>query len=72
MLRTIFTLVLVVTAEYMGFTPKGEALLGPSRNMVMVAIGVMGVLQIYRAASVWQARMRGDRLKEVEKKPLGI
>ena len=72
MIRTIFTLVLVVTAEYMGFTPKGEALLGESRNMVMIAIGVIGVLQIYRAASNWQAQKRGERLKDVPKNPLGI
>jgi hypothetical protein len=72
MLRTLFTLLLVITAVILGFTRRGEALLGPSRNMVVIAIAVIGILNVYRAVSAWQSQQRGERLKKVPKRPLGI
>ena len=72
MLRTVLTLILTITAIGVGLTAHGEALLGSSRSMVVTAVAVIGVLQVYRAASAWQAQKRGDRLKNIPKRPLGI
>jgi len=72
MLRTVLTLILVITAVGLGLTTRGEALLGSARPMVVAALVIMGALQIYRAANAWQAQKRGDRLKNIPKRPLGI
>jgi len=72
MLRTALTLILVIAALYLAFTPRGLALLGPSRPMVVIALGVMGVLQAYRYARLRQDQKRGDLLKSIPKRPLGI
>ena len=72
MLRTVLTLILAITAVGVGLTARGEALLGSSRSMVVTAVAIIGVLQVYRASSAWQARKRGDRLKSIPKRPLGI
>jgi hypothetical protein len=72
MLRTVLTLGLVVGALCLAVTPRGLALLGSNRPMLVAALVVLGVVQAYRLASLWQAQKRGDRLKNIPKRPLGI
>jgi hypothetical protein len=72
MLRAVFTLVLIVAALSISFTARGSAALGSGRPMFMAALIVLGLLQGYRLASAWQAKQRGELLKKVPKRPLGI
>ena len=72
MLREVFTLVLIVAALALAFTPRGLAALGSGRQVLVAALIVLGVLQGYRLASTRQAKQRGELLKKVPKKPLGI
>ena len=72
MLRLVLTLVLVILAACLTTTARGLALLGPARPMLLTALLVMGVLQGYRLSRLWQARKRGELLKSIPKRPLGI
>jgi hypothetical protein len=71
-LRTVLTLVLIVAALGLAITPRGLALLGSNRPWLVAALVVMGVLQVFRLSSVRQAQKRGDVLKKIPKRPLGI
>ena len=55
MLRTILTLVLVVAALFLALTPRGLALLGANRPVLVAALVVLGVSQAYRLVSARQA-----------------
>jgi hypothetical protein len=72
MLRIVITPVLVIVAACLTTTARGLALLGPARPMLVTALLVMGVLQGYRLSRLWQARKRGELLKSIPKRPLGI
>jgi hypothetical protein len=72
MLRIVLTLVLVIVAVCLTSTERGLALLGPARPMLLTALLVMGVLQGYRLSRLWQVRKRGELLKSIPKRPLGI
>ena len=72
MLRIVLTLILVIVAVGLTSTARGLALLGPARPMLFAALLVMGILQGYRLSRLWQARKRGDLLKSIPKRPLGI
>ena len=72
MLRTVLTLVLIVAALGLAITPRGLALLGSNRPWLVAALIVLGVLQVFRLSSVRQAQKRGDVLKKIPKRPLGI
>jgi hypothetical protein len=72
MLRTILTLVLIAAALFLALTPRGLALLGSNRPMIVAALVVLGVSQAYRLFSARQAQKRGDVLKKIPKRPLGI
>jgi len=48
------------------------ALLGSNRSLLVAALVVLAVSQVYRLVSAWQARKRGDRLNRIPKRPLGI
>jgi hypothetical protein len=72
MLRTIFTLVLIIAALFLALTPRGLAMLGSNRPVLVAALVVLGVSQAYRLISARQARNRGDVLKKIPKRPLGI
>jgi len=72
MLRTVLTLALTIGALGLAITPRGLALLGSSRPALVVVLAVLGVLQAYRLVSAWQAQKRGDPLKRIPKRPLGI
>ena len=72
MLRTIVTLVLAIAAVAVATTPRGSAVLGPMRNLLVAALLVLAVLQGYRLVSLWQARRRDDLRKKIPKRPLGI
>jgi hypothetical protein len=56
----------------MAFTSRGLAALGSSRQVLVAALVVLGVLQAYRVVSARQAKKRDDLLKKVPKRPLGI
>jgi type II secretory pathway component PulL len=56
----------------LAITPRGLALFGSNRLAFMIALAVLAILQGYRLISAWQARRRGDRLKSIPKRPLGI
>jgi len=71
-LRTVLTLVLIVAALGLAITPRGLALLGSNRPWLVAALIVLGVLQVFRLSSVRQAQKRGDVLKKIPKRPLGI
>ena len=45
MLRAVFTLVLVVAALAMAFTPRGLAALGSAREVLVAALAILGILQ---------------------------
>jgi len=72
MFRIVLTLVLIVAALSMAFTARGSAALGSGRPVFVAALIVLGVLQGYRLVSTMQAKKRGDRLKKIPKRPLGI
>lgn len=72
MLRTVFTLVLIVAALWLAITPRGLALFGSSRQVLVAVLAVLGVLQTYRLVSTRQAKRRVDLMKKVPKRPLGI
>jgi hypothetical protein len=72
MLRTILTLVLIVAAMCLAITPRGLALLGSNRPVLVAALIVLGVSQAYRLFSAWHEQKRDDRLKKIPKRPLGI
>jgi hypothetical protein len=72
MLRTILTLVLILAALFVALTPRGLAMLGSNRPVLMAALVVLGVSQAYRLISARQAQRRGDVLKKIPKRPLGI
>jgi hypothetical protein len=72
MFRTVLTLVLIAGALYLAITPRGLALFGNNRRVLVAALAVLGVLQAYRLVSTLQAQKRGDRLKKIPKRPLGI
>jgi hypothetical protein len=72
MLRTILTLVLLLAALFLAITPRGLALLGSNRPVLVAALVLLGVSQAYRLISARQAQKRGDMLKKIPKRPLGI
>jgi hypothetical protein len=72
MLRTVFTLGLIVAALGLALTSHGLALFGSNRRVVVAAFTVLGVLQVYRLISAMQAKKRDDLLKKIPKRPLGI
>jgi type II secretory pathway component PulL len=72
MFRTVLTLVLLAGALYLAITRRGLAIFGSNRRVLVAALAVLGVLQVYRLVSAWQAQKRGDRLKRIPKRPLGI
>jgi hypothetical protein len=71
-LRAVFTLVLIVAALGLAFTPRGLVLLGSNRQVLVAALTLLGVLQAYRLVSTRQAKKREDLLKKIPKRPLGI
>jgi hypothetical protein len=72
MLRAVLTFILIVVALSVSFTTRGSAALGSGRPVFVAALIVLGVLQGYRLASTTQAKQRGELLKKVPKRPLGI
>jgi hypothetical protein len=72
MLRTVLTLALIIGALWLAITPRGLALLGSNRPVLVAALVVLGVLQAGRLVNAWQAQKRGDLLKKIPKRPLGI
>jgi hypothetical protein len=72
MLRTVLTLALIVGALWLAITRRGLALLGSNRPVLVAALVVLGVLQAGRLVNAWQAQKRGDLLKKIPKRPLGI
>jgi len=72
MVRALVTLILIAGALGLAVTPRGLALLGSNRSLMVGALAVLGALQLYRLVSMWQARRKGDRLKDIPKRPLGI
>ena len=72
MFRTVLTLVLIVATLGLTITPRGLALFGSNRGVLVATLAVLGVLQAYRLVSTMQAKKRGDRLKKIPKRPLGI
>jgi hypothetical protein len=72
MFRIVLTLVLIVAALYLAITPRGLAVFGNNRRVMVAALAVLGVLQAYRLVNTLQAQKRGDRLKKIPKRPLGI
>ena len=72
MFRTVLTLVLIAGTVYLAITPRGLALFGSNRRVLVGALAVLGALQVYRLVSTIQAKKRGDLLKKIPKRPLGI
>ena len=72
MLRAVFTLVLIVAAISIAFTPRGLAVLGSGRQVLVGALVILGILQAYRLIGAKQAKQRDDLMKKVPKRPLGI
>jgi hypothetical protein len=72
MLRASVTLILIAGALGLAVTPRGLTLLGSNRSVMVGALAVLGATQLYRLVSIWQARRKGDRLKDIPKRPLGI
>jgi len=70
--RAFVTLILIAGALGLAVTPRGLALLGSNRALMVGALAVLGALQLYRVVGMWQARRKGDRLKDIPKRPLGI
>ena len=71
-LRETITLVLVAGAFAMALTKHGAAVLGPARNLVLIAVALLGLLQIVRLLQSWQLRRRANPVEDVPKKPLGL
>jgi hypothetical protein len=72
MLRTVLTLGLTIAAFFLAMTARGLAMLGSNRPALVLALGVLGVLQAYRLFNAWRNYKQGDRLKRIPKRPLGI
>jgi hypothetical protein len=72
MFRIVLTLVLLVAALGLAISQHGLALFGSNRGVLVAALVVLGVLQAYRLVSTMQAKKRGDLLKKIPKRPLGI
>jgi hypothetical protein len=72
MFRIVLTLVLLVAALGLAISPHGLALFGSNRQVLVAALVALGVLQAYRLVSTMQAKKRGDLLKKIPKRPLGI
>ena len=72
MFRAVFTLVLIAAAVSLAITPRGLALFGSSRQVLVSVLVVLGVLQTYRLVSTMQAKKRGAPLRKIPKRPLGI
>jgi hypothetical protein len=72
MLRALVTLILIAGALGLAVTPRGLALLGANRSLMVAALAVLGALQLYRLVSMWQGRRKGGHLKDIPKRPLGI
>jgi len=72
MLRPVLTLLLIIAALAMAFTPRGLAALGSGRQVLVAALAILGTLQAYRLISTRQAKQRDDLMKKVPKRPLGI
>jgi len=72
MLRTVLTLALIIGALCVAITPRGLAMLGSNRPVLVAALVVLGVLQAGRLVNAWQAQQRGDLLKKIPKRPLGL
>jgi hypothetical protein len=72
MFRIVLTLVLIVTALGLAFSPRGLALFGSSRRVLVAVLVVLAVLQAYRLVSTRHAKKRDDLLKKIPKRPLGI
>jgi len=72
MLRTVFTLVLVVSALSLAVTPRGLALFGSNRRLVVAVLTLIALLQAYRLFSARQAKRRDELVKKIPKRPLGI
>jgi hypothetical protein len=72
MLRPVLSLVLVVAALCLAVTPRGAALLGSARPMLVIALVLMLAWQAYRLSSISRARKHDDLLKKIPKRPLGL
>jgi len=72
MFRSVLSLLLVVAALCLALTPRGYALLGSSRSMLVVVLVMLGAWQAYRLSSVIRAQKHGDLLKRIPKRPLGL
>ena len=72
MVRATLTLVLVVAAFCVALTPRGLAVLGVMRPLLIAALGIMGVLQVHRLLRIRQARQKDELLNRIPKRPLGI
>ncbi len=72
MLRTFITFTLTLGALVLATTSRGLGLLGSNRPALVLALGVLGMVQAYRLFSAWQKRKRDDRFKDVPRRPLGI
>lgn len=72
MLRSALTFVLIVAALGLAMTPRGSALLGSNRPVLVAVLAVLAVLQAYRLISARRQQKRGDLLKKIPKRPLGI
>jgi hypothetical protein len=72
MLRAAITLALAIGALCLAITARGAALLGSNRVAFVIALAVLTILQGYRLYSGWRTQKRGDELKRIPKRPLGI
>jgi hypothetical protein len=72
MLHTVLSLGLVVAALCLAATPRGAALLGSARPLLVIALAVMGVWQAYRVSSIRRAQKHRDLLNRIPKRPLGL
>ena len=72
MLRAALTLALVIAALFLAATPRGLALLGFARPLLIAALVLMGILQVHRLGRLWQTRHQRESLEKVPKRPLGL
>ena len=72
MLRSALSLTLVIAALFLAATPRGAALLGFARPLLIAALLLMGLLQVHRLGRLWQSRHQKDALEKVPKRPLGL
>lgn len=72
MLRAALTLALVIAALILAAMPRGAALLGFARPLLIAALVLMGVLQVHRLGRLWQSRHQKDALEKIPKRPLGL